>query len=129
MKEGYYKWLFLIAAIYDIFLGIIFMFFYKPIFSLLGIPLPNFTAYISLLSVFLIVLGIGYYYISKGDLRKNRDLIKVGTLYKFAYSGVALFYLIIGALPHLAFALVFGVADLIFGLLFIECLYSTKKRK
>ena len=127
-KRGYYKGLFLTSAVYDIVLGIIFTFFYKPIFSLLGIPLPEFAGYISLIGVFLFVLGVGYYYISKGDLVKNRDLIKVGTLYKFAYSGVAFYYLIAGTLPHLIFAWVFGVLDLILAVLFIECLNYTKKK-
>ena len=128
-RKRYYRWLFLIAAIYDIGLGIIFTFFYKPVFSLLGIPLPEFSGYISLIGVFLCVLGIGYYYLYKGDLVKNRDLIKVGILYKFAYSGVAFYYLIIGTIPHLIFVWVFGVLDLIFGFLFIECLQYTKKKK
>jgi len=128
MKEEYYKWLFLIAAIYDIVLGIIFTFFYKPVFSLLGVPLPEFAGYISLIGVFLFVLGVGYYYIYRGGLIKNRDLIKVGTLYKFAYAGVAFFYLLLGTLPHLIFVWVFGVLDLIFAVLFIECLNYTKKR-
>ncbi|MCX6746574.1 MAG: hypothetical protein NTU63_00365 [Candidatus Pacearchaeota archaeon] len=128
MKERYYKKLFLISAIYDILLGIVFTFFYKPVFSLLGIPLPDFAGYISLIGVFLIVLGVGYYYISRGDLAKNRDLIKIGILYKFAYSSVAFFYLIFDTVPHLIFVWVFGVADLIFAILFIECLKHIKKR-
>ena len=128
MKRGYYRGLFLISALYDLILGIIFTFFYKPVFSLLGVPLPEFTGYISLIGVFLIVLGVGYYYIYRGDLVKNRDLIKVGTLYKFAYAGVAFYYFFLGNVPHLVFVWGFGVFDLIFAVLFIECLNSTKKK-
>jgi len=127
MKERYYKKLFLISALYDSILGIIFTFFYKPVFSLLGVPLPSFSGYVSLIGVFLFVLGVGYYYIYKGDLAKNRDLIKVGILYKLAYCSVAFFYLIVGTIPHPIF-LAFGVADLIFAILFIECLKHIKKR-
>lgn len=128
-KGGYYKGLFLTSAIYDLVLGIIFTFFYKPVFTLLGVPLPEFAGYLSLIGVFLIVLGIGYYYIAMGDLKKNRDLIKVGTLYKFAYAIVAFFYLILGTIPHMIFAWVFGIIDLIFAVLFIECLNYTKNRR
>ena len=126
-KKGYYKGLFLTSAVYDLILGIIFTFFYKPIFSLLGVPLPEFGGYLSLIGVFLIVLGVGYYYISRGDLVKNRDLIKVGTLYKFAYALVAFYYLFTGTIPHVIFAWAFGVIDIVFAVLFIECLNYTKR--
>lgn len=127
MREAYYKALFLIAAIYDIILGIGFTFFYKYLFPLLGVPVPEFGGYISLIGIFILVLGIGYYYIYKGDLIKNRDLIKIGFLYKIAYSGTAFFYLISGTLPHLIFFWIFGIIDLIFAVLFVECLIYTKK--
>jgi hypothetical protein len=128
-KGGYYKGLFLVSAIYDLILGLIFTFFYKPVFNLLGIPLPAFGGYLSLIGVFLIVLGVGYYYLSRGDLVKNRDLLKVGILYKFAYALVAFFYLAAGTIPHVIFAWVFGVIDLIFAILFIECLSYTKRKR
>jgi len=125
-RKGYYKGLFLMAAIYDLVLGIIFTFFHKFAFSFLNIPLPEYHGYISLLGVFLIVLGIAYYFIYRGDLVKNIDLIRVGTFYKFAYAAVAFYYWIFETLPHIIFIL-FGVIDLVFFVLFIECILHIKK--
>ena len=126
-RKGYYKVLFLIAAIYDLVLGIIFTFFYKFTFSLLGIPIPTYPGYISLIGVFLIVLGVAYYFIYRGDLVRNLDLIRVGTFYKFAYIAVVLYYWIFATIPHIIFVALFVVADLIFLILFIECILHIKK--
>ena len=129
-KEGYYKGLFLTAAIYDCVLGIIFAFFYKFVYSFLNVSLPAFPGYLSLIGAFLFVIGIGYFLIYR-DIKINRnfnkDLIKVGTLYKFAYSVTVFYYWALGTIPHISFALVFGIADVVFMLLFIECLNHIKK--
>lgn len=129
-KRGYYKGLFLTAAIYDIVLGIIFTFFYKFVYSFLGIALPDNPCYLSLIGAFLFVIGIAYLFIYiniKVNGKFNRDLIKIGTLYKFAYALVAFYYWILGTIPHIAFGAVFGVIDLVFAFLFIECLNYTKE--
>ena len=86
VRERYYRSIFLISSVYDIVLGIIFMFFYEFTFEFLGIPekLPSFGGYISLIGAFLLVIGVGYYFIYRGDLQRNYDLIKIGALYKFA---------------------------------------------
>ena len=118
-REKYYKIIFLIAAIYDIVLGIIFTFFHKTAYSFLNISLPQNTGYLSLIGVFLLVIGIAYYFIYKGDLKKNIDLIKVGTLYKVAYSAIIFYYWIFATIPHISFVAIFGVADVIFLILFI----------
>ena len=122
-REKYYKGLFLIAAVYDVFLGIIFTFFFKHAFAILGIAdkLPRYGSYISLIGAFLFVIGIAYLLIYLGDLRKNRDLIIVGTLYKLAYCSIAIFYFAIGDYPHIIFLALFGVIDLIFFGMMTEC--------
>ena len=93
-REPFYRKLFLVAAIYDIVLGIVFTFFYKAAFAVLGIAhkLPDFGGYVSLIGAFLLVIGIAYWLIYQGDLIQNRDLILVGALYKLAYSAIAFFY-------------------------------------
>ena len=123
LREKYYKILFLIAAFYDIFLGIVFTFFYKLAFKLLGISetLPEFGGYISLIGAFLFVIGVAYYLIYRGDLVKNRDLIMIGALYKLAYCAVAFFYFAIGEIPHILFLCLFGVVDFIMFVLMMEC--------
>ena len=122
-KLKYYKGLFLLAAVYDLILGIVFMFFPKSAFNIVGVPekLPDFVGYISLIGAFLFVIGVAYYLIYRGDLQKNRDLILVGVLYKLAYFSITFYYFAIGNIPHIIFFGLFGVVDLIMFILMVEC--------
>lgn len=128
-RETYYRWLFLIAAIYDLVLGVVFTFFSAPVFRLLGISdkLPSFGGYISLLGAFVFVIGVAYYLIFRGDLAKNQDLIFIGALYKLSYCLVAFYYFAFREVPHILFVGVFGVLDLVFLVLMTECLLFLRK--
>jgi hypothetical protein len=128
-REKYYKTVFLIAAVYDIVLGIIFTFFYRFAFELLGIEhaLPFYGAYLSLIGSFLFVIGVAYLLIFLSDLKQNLNLIIVGTLYKLAYSSVAIFYLITGEYPHIIFISLFGAMDMIFFVMMLECVIHVRK--
>lgn len=122
-RERYYRGVFAVAAVYDIGLGLAFLFLPRQSFELVGAAneFPEFTAYVTLIAAFLIVIGVGYVLLVRGDLVRNRDLIAVGVLYKLAYTAVALFYLITGDYPHISFVAVFGGADLVFLVLMAEC--------
>lgn len=128
-REKYYRSLFLIAAIYDGILGIVFTFFPARAYEALGIraQLPQFGGYVTLIGAFLFVIGVAYYLIFRSDLRQNLDLILVGVLYKLAYSSLAFYYWMTGNLPHVIFAALFGVADLIFLVLMAECYCFLRK--
>jgi len=128
-REKYYRGLFTIAAFYDLLLGVTFTFFPARAFAALGISdkLPAFGGYITLLGVFVMVIGIAYALISRGDLLRNADLILIGTLYKLAYSATAFYYWAAGGLPHIVFAALFGVADAVFFVLMAECYWFLKK--
>ena len=128
-KEKYYRSLFLIAAVYDVLLGITFTFFPARAFDALGIreKLPAFGGYLTLLGVFVLVIGVAYFLISRGDLRRNLDLILVGVLYKLAYSATAFYYWLAGNIPHFIFVGLFGVADAIFFVLMAECYWFLKR--
>ena len=128
-REKFYRSLFFIAAVYDVLLGITFTFFSARAFDALGIreKLPVFGGYLTLLGAFLLVIGIAYFLIARGDLRRNRDLILVGALYKLAYSATAFYYWLAGNLPHVAFGALFGVADAVFFILMAECYWFLKK--
>lgn len=119
-RERYYRGLFLVAAIYDIVLGIAFTFFHGPVFDMVGVTPPG-SGYVPLLGSFLFVIGVAYYLIWRGDLYQERNMILIGTLYKLAYSAIAFIYWAMGDIPHVLFAAVFGVADLIFFVLMLEC--------
>jgi hypothetical protein len=129
-REKYYRFLFSISAIYDFLLGVTFMFFAERAFAALGISdkLPAIRGYLTLLGAFVLVIGVGYFLIARGDLRQNADLILVGTLYKLAYSATAFYYWAQGSLPHVAFGAVFGVADAVFFILMAECYWSLDKK-
>ena len=128
-RERWYRILFWTAAVYDLTLGIVFLFFYRPVFEGLGIEdtLPEHTSFLSLIASFLFVIGIAYVFIARGDLVRNRDLIAVGALYKLAYFSVALWYLIGGVYPHIVFFVVFGIADLVFLAAMAECWWFIRR--
>ncbi len=125
--ERRFRIVFVLAAIYDIGLGIVFTFFSTPAFELLGMAdeAPE-GGYVPLLGSFTLVLGIAYALIARGDLSRNRDLILVGTLYKLAYSAVATFFLLIDQVPHVAFA-VFGAIDVVFLVLMARCVLALRR--
>ena len=129
-REKYYRGLFYLAAVYDVLLGITFTFFPARAFAVLRISdkLPAFGGYLTLLGAFVLVIGVAYFLIARGDLRQNADLILVGTLYKLAYAGTAFYYWSQGSLPHVAFAALFGVADTVFFVLMAECYWSLEKK-
>lgn len=129
-KEKYYRGLFTIAAFYDILLGLTFTFFPSRAFNALGIAdqLPAFGGYLTLLGAFVLVIGIAYALISRGNLLANADLILVGTLYKLAYAATVFYYWAAGGLPHAVFGAVFGVADVVFFVLMAECWLCLKRQ-
>jgi hypothetical protein len=103
---------FLVAAIYDIVLGVAFFVLYGPLFSALGIELPNNTSYIHLTAAFVFTQGLGYWFVYQ-DPAANLGIVKLGVVYKAIFSGLAFYYFAIGELLHPVF-MVFGVADLLF---------------
>ena len=82
-----HKSLFLIASIYDLILGAVFFFFYKPIFSFFNITLPVYPMYLQMAAAFVIAMGVGYYFIYRNPFR-NLDLVRLGVVYKLVYSGL-----------------------------------------
>jgi hypothetical protein len=115
-NKNFYHGVFGVAAVYDTFLGIIFFIFYKSIYFILNIQLPDNPAYLQLSSAFVLVQGISYFFVYK-NLKRNIDIVKVGIIYKIIYTAVAFYYWGIGGLPHSIFAL-FGFLDLIFVVFF-----------
>lgn len=124
-RQRYYKGLYGIAAVYDTVLGVVFLFFGRWAFDALGI-LDKFPTggYLQLIGAFVLVLGIGYYLVWRSDdLWRNRDLVMVGALYKLAYTGVGVYISVTAEVPHALFLWGFGVADAVFFVLMVECLY------
>ena len=122
-RDRYYRVLYGVAAVYDIVLGIIFLFFGRWAFDALDIAdkYPE-GGFLPLVGAFVLVLGVGYYLIWRGDLWRNRDLVAIGALYKLAYTGVGIYIAVTDEVPHALFLWGFGVADGVFLVLMVECL-------
>lgn len=122
--DNFFKNLFLIAAIYDFVLGLLFLFFYLPIYNFLNMTLPGYPAYLQMSAAFVVAMGVGYFFVYK-NMYRNIDLVKLGIVYKAAYSGVASYFYFTGQafLPFLWLAII----DTLFLLLFVWFLVYAKK--
>ena len=124
-NQKFYKGVFLVAALYDLLLGLVFFVFYQRIYSLYGLTLNDSPAYLQLSAAFVFVQGLLYYFVY-ANLQRNIDIVKVGVAYKIVYAVVAFYYWAAGGLPHQMFA-IFGFCDVIFIVLFILYLMDYKK--
>lgn len=125
ISEGFFKKLFLVAALYDFVLGVAFLFLYKQIFTYFSIDLPSEPMYLQLAAAFVFAMGVGYYFIFK-NMYRNVDLVKLGIVYKFVYSSFSSYFYFIGS-AHVIFFL-FAVLDLTFAGLFIWFLKFAQKK-
>ena len=127
MKEGYYKGLYLVAALYDIILGFGFLLFYKTIYNVFGMNLPSNPAYLSLCAMLIGLYGILLFMIYQ-DQKSSRKMIIYSSLIKFGFVAVVLYYWFFMGVEYvdMPFRILAGV-DLIFGLLFLESLKFAKK--
>jgi len=125
--RGFFRGVFLVAALYDLFLGLVFFFLYPWIYGMLAVSLPTEPAYLHASAAFVFVQGIMYYLVYR-NMERNVDLVLVGAIYKLVYSGVAFYHWGMGTLPHPIFAL-FGFLDVIFLVLFLYFLKEAKGLK
>lgn len=114
--DSYWKALFLIAAIYDLILGIAFFFFYTQIYSYFNIALPDYPAYLQMATAFVIAMGIGYYFVFR-NMYRNIDLVKLGIVYKAVYSGLTGYFYFAGT-ANITF-MWFAVIDALFLIIFV----------
>ncbi len=126
-RKNYYKYLFLIGAIWNLVVGFLFIALSPladSVFPLFGMESPTslvfFQGFFGLTSLF----GIGYYLVSR-NIEKNHGIILLGVIGKFYLFILFLIYFIIGASNFLPVATV--IVDLVFGCLFVEFLISIRK--
>jgi hypothetical protein len=123
-NRGFFRGVFLVAALYDLILGLAFFLLYPWVYGMLDISLPTEPAYLHAAAGFVLVQGIMYLLVYR-NLERNVDLALVGAIYKAVYSGVAFYHWGMGTLPHSIFAL-FGFLDLIFLVLFVYFLVEAR---
>ncbi len=119
MKREWIRPFFLLAAAYDIILGVVFLLAYPAVYGRFGVTLPNHPGYVQFAAAVVAIFGIGFWYVAQAPER-NRDIIKLGVLLKLAYSGVVLGWWFQGQMP--AMWLPFAWIDLAFLLAFIAAL-------
>jgi hypothetical protein len=118
------KTVFLIAALYDIILGIVFGLFFKLVYNSFGTELPNHAGYIQLAAAYIFTFGIGFYLVYKDPVR-NQAIITLGVLMKLLFVVIVLGHLLIDAVP--AFYIPFALLDIVFLLLFLYTQTALKK--
>ena len=128
MERGYYKKLYLIAALYDLLLGFGFLLFYKFIYKMFNMNLPENPAYLSLCAILIGIYGILLFMIHKNP-ENNRITIVYAILIKFAFVAVVLYYwLFVGPeYVDIPFRIIAGI-DLIFAFLFLNSLKIARKK-
>lgn len=118
-----WRWFFLVAAVYDITLGLAFMVAGEQVLDAIGMQQPPHVAYIQLAAVFVTVQGISYLFPWRDPLG-SRSLVWVGVIYKAGYAGLAAWYLVLGTLPS-TFFVPWAILDLAFMVGFLWFLRMT----
>lgn len=119
MKREWLRPLFVIAALYDLVLGLLFLLAWRLVYDRFGVTPPNHPAYVQFAAAVVAIFGVGFWFVSRAPER-NRDIIKLGVLLKIAYSGVVLAHWFQGRMPGMWVP--FAWIDLVFLLLFIAAL-------
>lgn len=94
------KLLFVIAGLYDLLIGAVFLLFGAQLFSAAEIPPPNHWGYLQFAALELIIFGLMFLAVSR-DPASQRGMIVYGLLLKASYVGLAGYYWIVGECPRL----------------------------
>ncbi|MFC1761230.1 hypothetical protein ACFL6U_04025 [Planctomycetota bacterium] len=116
--------LFVIGALYDGLVGIIFLFAGSAIFQWCQATPPNHFGYVQFPAALLIIFALMFLAIAKDPL-KNRNLIPYGILLKVAYCSIVFFYWFTSGIPNMWKP--FAICDIIFLVLFIWAYQSLRE--
>jgi len=124
-REKFYRNLFLVAALYDFVLGIIF-FLFLPFFfeEIYGIVAPIYPAFYQGGAAFVFVMGVGFYFVYR-NIYRNVDIVKIGIIFKSVYTALAFYYVFVENTPWIF--LVFGFLDIVFIVFFILFLRAFRR--
>lgn len=116
---SYPKWIrpfYIISALYDGILGVLFLVFPLQLFKVVNVVPPNHIGYVQFPALLLIVFAVIFFNIARDPL-ENKNLILYGILLKFSYCSVVLYYWVLGSIP--SFWVPFAFFDLAFMITFI----------
>ena len=120
-KKDYYKYMFIIGAIWNLFLAV-------PMFTMSFFDASGFSGaslmYYQGFMMAVILFGIGYLIVGL-NLDDNHAIILLGIIGKVLLFVFFLSYYLLGYIPF--YTVIMGVVDLIFSILFIEFLMNYKK--
>jgi hypothetical protein len=121
MIPGWIRPLFVVAALYDVVLGLVYLVAYPALYARAGVALPNHPGYVQLNALFVIVAGVGFGLVARSPVR-NRDIIHMGVLFKASYAGIIFYYMARGLMP--AMWTPWAVCDTLFLLAFLVALQA-----
>ena len=125
-KEKYYKWLFIVGAVFNwiisvsLFIGSLAI---PEIYALFGTTYPPTLFFLHALFGLIFVYGIGYFIVGQ-DIHKNRGCVWLGIFSKLSFFAFCVIYFLLGDLTFII--VVFGSFDLVFACLFIEYIINYK---
>lgn len=126
---GKLKWIkpfFVVAALYEGILGLIFLVIPLQIFNMLEVTPPNHIGYVQFPAFLLVAFSIMFFNIARDPIA-NKNLILYGIFLKFSYCSVVFPHWLAGSIPSIW--VFFAFCDLAFLALFIMAFYSLKKRR
>ena len=107
------KKFFLVAALYDIILGMVFAVLFKTVYHAFGAELPNNDGYIQLLALYVFTFGVGFYLISRNPVQ-NRQFAIPGILMKISFAVVVFGHFVFDAIPIPQIYITLAIIDLLF---------------
>ena len=123
MKRPWIPLVFWASAVYDIVLGVAFLFAAKTVFERYGVPMPNHVGYVHFPAIILIVFGVMFARIAMNPVRL-RECMWYGVGLKVAYAGTVLYHHATTGVPSMW--LPFAYIDLLFIVLFIAAWSKTR---
>ena len=122
-KNTYYKYLFAIAAIWNIAFALGSLFLTRLFLEMFGLQTPTSLLWLQLFFALVLVLGLGFYWVSR-DLNNNRAIVVMGIVGKSLVFSIFACHWMVGGIPTLV-ALA-GAGDLLFAALFLEFIFKYK---
>ena len=98
MSLGQIRALFAVAGVYDLALGVAFLFFGPQIYAATNVTPPNHWGYVQFAALLLATFGLMFLAVAR-DPMGNRNLMPYGMALKVSYLGVVLYYGSVGECP------------------------------
>ena len=100
MNVRWIRSLFVVSALYDGVLGLLFLFAWRSVFRDMEVTPPNHPGYVQFPALLLIIFGLLFLQIARDPIA-NRNLIVYGIGLKLAYSGVVFWHELTSGIPNM----------------------------